>query len=1045
MSTESKPSGLPGIVAWMVDNRVTPNLIMVFLIAGGLFMCTRIKQEVFPEFIDDVVSVSVALPGASPEEVEQGVVLAVEEAVRGLEGVKEVTATASEGRGLVRAELLADSDHSKVYQDIKQEVDRITTFPEEAEEPDVTLQSRRRDVMNIEVLGDVPDRTLREVAEHVRDRLLQSPGVTQVDFTGDRKFEIHVEVPEVNLRTYGLSLTEIANRIRSASVEVGSGKIETAGGEILLRVSDRRDWAREFARIPIVTTPAGAVVYLEDIGTVSEGFEEADRHRTFDGKRSIGINVYRVGDQTPIGVSEAVHEILPDIMAELPPGVQVAIRDDDSEIYRQRLTLLLKNAFYGLVLVLLLLGLFLEFKLAFWVTMGIPTSFLGGLLFLSGMGVSINMISMFAFIVALGIVVDDAIVAGENIYEYRERGMTYARAAIQGAKDVSLPIAFSILTNIVAFIPLYFIPGTFGKIWKVIPVVVITVFLISWLESLLILPSHLAHTKSKPRSRFTARLHEWQQAFSRQVARFISNTYGPVLDACIRWRGLTVAIGVALLVGILGYVFSGRMGLILMPRVESDRAVVTALLPVGSPYEKAIAVRDRLMAGIRKVAASHGGDQLLQGVSANIDENEIQLQAHLTPPEIRPISTSEVTRLWRESVGQIPGLNSLKFQSDRGGPGSGASLTVELSHRDIKVLDRASAALAARLAEFPNVKDIDDGYTEGKKQLDFRMKAEGESLGLTSTEVARQVRNAFYGAEALRQQRGRNEVKVMVRRPENERQSEYDIENLLISTRDGKFVPLMQVAEVREGRAYTSISRREGRRTVTVTADVDPIGETSLVQATLNSTVLPQLIRDFPGLTAGYEGRQADMAESMKSLMMGFVLALVSIYFLLAIPFRSYTQPAIVMISIPFGIVGAVLGHMLMGFNMSLMSMMGIIALSGVVVNDSLVLIDYANILRREGMSPWRAISEAGRRRFRPILLTTLTTFGGLTPMIFETSRQARFMIPMALSLGYGILFATVITLLLVPCLYLMIEDLGNLMRPVDQQEQTREPELASA
>jgi multidrug efflux pump subunit AcrB len=1040
--SQPESNRLAGIVAWMVENRVTPNLLMVFLIAGGLYMSTRIKQEVFPEFIEDTVTVSVALPGASPEEVEQGVVLAVEEAIRSLEGVKEITARASEGSGSVRAELMADADQSKVYQDIKQEVDRITTFPAEAEEPDVTLESRRRDVMDMVVYGDVPETVLRELAEHVRDRLLQAKGVTQVDLTGQRNHEIHIEVPEATLRTYGLSLTGIANRIRQASVEVGSGKIETAGGQILLRVNERKDWAREFARIPVVTTPAGAVVYLEDIAKVSEGFEDVNRVRTFDGYRSIGLDVYRVGEQTPISVSEAVRAVLPEIQAEMPPGVQVAIRDDDSEVYKQRLTLLLKNAFMGLVLVLLVLGLFLEFKLAFWVTMGIPTSFLGALLFLPAMDVSINMISMFAFIVALGIVVDDAIVAGENIYEYRERGMTFAQAAIQGARDVSMPIAFSIFTNIVAFIPLYFIPGTFGKIWKVIPLVVVTTFLISWLESLLILPSHLAHTRSKPRSRFTAKLHELQQRFSRGVARFIENVYGPFLDRALRWRGLTVALGVALLVGILGYVFSGRMGLILMPRVESDTAAVTARLPVGSPLEKVAVVRDRLVEGIRKVAAENGGENLITGVSADIQENTLEVFAYLTPPEVRPVSTTEVTRLWREAVGQVPGVQSLRFQSDRGGPGSGAALTIELSHRDITVLDRASSTLAARLAEFPNTKDIDDGYTPGKRQLDFKITPEGESLGLTAAEIARQVRNSFYGAEALRQQRGRNEIKVMVRRPERERQSEYDIENLLISTPQGTFVPLMQVAEVQRGRAYTSINRREGRRTVAVTADVDPIGETSMVQATLDEVILPQLVRDFPGLTAGYEGRQADMAESMRSLGMGFVIALISIYFLLAIPFRSYTQPAIVMISIPFGIVGVVLGHMLLDYNLSLMSLMGIIALSGVVVNDSLVLIDYANIQRRGGATPLQAIRSAGVRRFRPIILTTLTTFGGLAPMIFETSRQARFMIPMALSLGFGILFATVIALLLVPCLYLMIEDAANLFRSAEAKEQTREPEM---
>ncbi|MDD4394184.1 MAG: efflux RND transporter permease subunit, partial [Desulfobacterales bacterium] len=467
-------------------------------------------------------------------------------------------------------------------------------------------------------------------------------------------------------------------------------------------------------------------------------------------------------------------------------------------------------------------------------------------------------------------------------------------------------------------------------------------------------------------------------------------------------------------------------GLIMMSRVQSDTAKVTAVLPVGSPMGKVVAVQDRLANAMEAVATENGGDRLLKGVSSRIKENQVEVRAYLTDSGVRLLNTSEVTRLWREKFGQVVGLESLRFESDGGGPGSGAALTVEISHSDIDVLEQASAALADRLAEFSNVKDLDDGYTPGKQQLDFSIKPEGQSLGLTSAEVARQVRNAFSGAEAFSQQRGRNEVTVRVRLPESERLSEYHVENLMIRTPAGTFVPLLDIAEVERGRAYTTISRRDARRTVTVSANVEPIGETGQVQATLNSSILPELARDYPGLSYGYQGRQADMKESMQSLIGSFVLAILAIYFLLAIPFRSYSQPLIVMIAIPFGIVGAVLGHLLMGYNLSLMSMMGIVALSGVVVNDSLVLIDYANRRRREGTGAVEAIRVAGLRRFRPIVLTTLTTFGGLAPMIFETSRQARFMIPMALSLGFGILFATGITLILVPCLYLLIEDIHH-------------------
>ena len=1012
-----------GPLAWMVYNRVTPNLLMIALIMGGFFVSGQIKKEVFPEFELDRVTVSVAYPGASPEEVEQGIVLVVEEAVRGLEGIKELTSRASEGSGSVSIELLADINQQKVYQDIKQEVDRIRSFPDDAEEPQVSLVARRREVLNIQLYGNTTEAALRETAEQVRDRLLQDPEITQIDLSGARDLEIHVNVPQEKLRAYKLTLDDIARTIDAASTDVPGGAVETDGGDILLRVTDRRDWANEFARIPIISASDGTVVRLEDIATVREAFEDSNRFATYNGQRSIGLDVYRVGDQTPVGVSRAVRNAMTEIEADITEGIDWDINRDRSEIYEQRLNLLLKNAGIGLCLVLLLLGLFLEFKLAFWVTMGIPISFLGGLLFLPALGVSINIVSMFAFIVALGIVVDDAIVAGENIYEYRQRGHGMIKAAILGARTVAIPITFAILTNIVAFMPLYFVPGVMGKIWKAIPVVVITVFAISLVEALLILPAHLAHTRSTPASKLTARLHEWQQNFSAKVSHFIDSRYRPLLKLSIRWRGLTVAIGMAVLMIILSYVMSGRIGMILMPRVESDRAVVTAVLPAGSPLSAAEMVQKRLVIGIERVAAENGGDKLLQGVYAEVNESEVGVTAYLTPPNVRPLNTGTVTKLWREEVGPIIGLESLRYESDRGGPGGGAALTVELSHRDTDVLDRASATLAERLAEFSNVKDVDDGFTPGKEQLDFRITPRGESLGLTSRDIARQVRNAFSGTTALRQQRGRNEVTVRVRLPESERSSEFNIENLMLKTPAGTFVPLFEVAEVTRGRAYTTINRREARRTVSVSAGVEPISETGQILATLNSQILPELAQDFPGLTYGYQGRQARMKESTGGLANGFIMAMIAIYFLLAIPFRSYSQPMVVMLAIPFGVVGAVLGHLIMGYSLSLMSMMGIVALSGVVVNDSLVLIDYANRQRLEGASAFTAVCDAGARRFRPIILTTLTTFGGLAPMIFETSRQARFLIPMALSLGFGILFATVITLLLVPSLYLLVDD----------------------
>jgi len=1017
-----------GPIAWMAKNHVTPNILMVVLLVGGLFMAISIKKEVFPEFDIDRVSVTMAYPGASPAEVEQGVILAIEEGVRGLEGVKEVVATASESMGRVNVELLPSADDQKLYQDIQQEIARITTFPEEAEEPQIELATRRRTVLSLKIYGDVSERSLRELTEQVRDRLLQDPGITQVNLQGVRPFEVRIEVSQESLRAYNLTLGAIAQTIRRTAVELPGGSIKTKGGEILLRMKERRDWAREFESIPIVATPEGSVLLLGDIARITDDFEETYRFATYNGKRSMGLEVFRVGDQTPIGVSDAARAAMAEIAEDLPPGVGYDINRDRSDMYRQRLNLLLKNGCIGLTIVLLMLGLFLDFKLAFWVTMGIPISFLGAFLFLPAMGVTINMISMFAFIVALGIVVDDAIVAGENIYEYRSRGMSLIKAAIQGARDVSLPITFSILTNIVAFLPLYFVPGFIGKIWKVIPLVVITVFAISWIESLMILPAHLGHSRKRSRNSVLRFIFNRQQGLSRIISTLIQKVYGPFLNICMSFRSLTICLGLVLLALVIGYVSSGRMGLILMPRIESDRSVVTAVLPYGSPLEKSQAVSALIVRSAEEAAAEHGGDLLVKGIYAEIDQSEVEVSAYLTDPDVRPLNTSAFSNIWREKTGSIIGLETLRFESDRGGPGSGAALTIELSHRNFDVLDRAGADLAETLAQFGNVTDIDDGFTPGKEQLDFRLKPEGHSLGLTVQEVGRQVRYAFYGAEALRQQRGRNEIKVKVRLPESQRVSEYDLEQLLIRTPTGEEVPLLQVADMKRDRAYTTITRRDGRRIITVTADVEPIDDTTQVKATVSSDILPKLAEDYPGLTYGYEGRQADFSESLNSLGMNFVFALLIIYVLLAIPFRSYVQPLVVMIAIPFGIVGAVIGHMIMGYSLSIISLMGVVALAGVVVNDALVMIDYANRRRAEGMTAHDAIHSAGVRRFRPILLTTLTTFGGLAPMIFETSRQARFMIPMAISLGYGIVFATSITLVIVPCLYMLVDDVVNFL-----------------
>ncbi len=1012
-----------GPLAWMTKNTVAANILMWVCLIGGVIGFMNMTKEVFPEFELDLVTITVAYPGASPQDVEQGIVLAVEEAISAIEGIVEVNSTANEGAASIVVEIDESEDAKAVYDRIKQEVDRITTFPGDAEVPNVALNVRKRGVVTLVVYGDTDELSLRNLAEEVRDGLLQNPGITQVDLAETREQEIHIEVPEAKLNAYGLSLQGIADNIRANVVEVSGGSISTQSGEILLRVSERRDFAKEFAALPIVSPVAGTPLKLGDIATVRDGFQDVDKYATFNGKPSIEISVSRIGEQTPIGISEATQEALEKTRPLMPEGVEIAVVSDRSDVYKQRQDLLASNALQGLLLVMVLLTLFLDWKLAFWICMGIPTAFLGAMLVLPLFGVTFNMISMFAFIIALGIVVDDAIVAGENIYEYRQQGMSLLDASIQGARDVALPVTFSILTNVAAFAPLLFVPGFLGKIWASIPLVVCTVFIISLMEAIFILPAHLAHsTESK------GRFHNWQQQFSKNFSLFIERRYTPIIQKCVEYRYLSMAIGIALMIMVLAWPISGRMGFELFPQVEADLSEVRAILPLGSTNEQVNAVRDKIVASAQKTVEATGGEQQSTGIYASVNENNITVKTYLTPPGVRPVPTAEFTDQWRKEVGSIPGVETIRFAADSGGPGSGPAFTVQLSHRNVDTLRQASEALAGELANYPMVSEIDDGFQNGKEQFSFTLKEEARRLGLSSNEIGRQVRAAFFGAEALRQQRGRNEIKVLVMRPESEQSAQTDVRDLLIRTPQGTLVPLHSVVEFDDTRAVANITRRDGRRTISVTANVNPRNQAQQVQAATVKDLMPKLMADYPGLSYSFAGRQQDFSEATSGLAKGFMVALLMIYVLLAIPFKSYLQPFVVMLAIPFGIFGAILGHLLMGYSISIVSIMGILALAGVVVNDSLVMVDYANEKVRDGMSPYEAICSSGVRRFRPIMLTTVSTFGGLAPMIFETSRQAKFMIPMAISLGYGILFATAITLLLVPCLYLMIDDIRRII-----------------
>ncbi|MGD8647710.1 MAG: efflux RND transporter permease subunit, partial [Desulfobacterales bacterium] len=928
MKTHLNKKTYRGPIAWMAGHSVAANLLMLVFLVGGMILGSRIKQEVFPDFELDIVRITVPYPGASPEEVERGIILAVEEAVQGLEGIDEMSASAQEGVGSVTVEILEGENIQRLAQDIKNEVDRISSFPVDAEEPKVVIVERKRYVISLALYGDQSQWVLREAAEDIRDRLIQDPDITQVELEGIRNYEISIELSQPTLRAYNLTLEEVAQRIGRASVELPGGAIKTEAGDILVRVKERRDYGHEFGKIPIITANDGTEVLLEEIAVIKDGFEETDNSATYNGQPAVMITAYRVGDQTPISVSDAVRRQVETINQTLPPGLALDARNDRSEIYRQRMNLMMRNGYIGLGLVFILLAIFLEARLAFWVSMGIPISLLGSFLFLPVVGISINIVSMFAFIITLGIVVDDAIVAGENIYHYRQSGLAWFEAAVRGAREIAMPITFSVLTNMVAFMPMLFVPGFMGKIFRQIPLVVICVFAVSLIESLFILPAHLGHRRRENPSGPFGWIHSQQQRFSDFFIRMVRTKYGPFLNLTLRNRYLTLSVGIVVLLITIAYIRSGRMGFELFPKVESDYAMVTARLPFGTAVQKTEQVEQALVKAAQQIARENGDDKLVEGIYANINGNETRVRVYLTPPEVRPISTSRLTELWRESVGTLPGLEFLKFESDAGGPGRGAAISIELSHRRIEILEKASAELAEAMGFFPNVKDIDDGYAPGKQQIDFQIKPEGRSLGLRSREVARQIRHAYYGAEVLRQQRGRNEVKVMVRLPREERASEYNLEQMILRTPGGIEIPLREAVELTRGRAYTTIDRRDGRRIVTVSADVRPRSEADQVTQSLMADTLPMLQQKYPGLTYGFEGRQADRRESIQSLLKGLLMALVVIYAMLAVPFNSFVQPMIIMMSIPFGIVGAVIGHLIMGYSLSVMSMFGVVALS---------------------------------------------------------------------------------------------------------------------
>ncbi|HJK96386.1 MAG TPA: efflux RND transporter permease subunit [Polyangiaceae bacterium LLY-WYZ-14_1] len=1015
------PPTSSGPLAWMAGNPVAANVLMACLLLGGAVIVATggVRQEVYPDAQLDVIRVTAGYPGASPKEVEQAVLLALEEAVRSVDGLRNMESTAREGWCELTVELLRGTDVDRALSDVKAAIDRISSFPEDVERPIIALDGRRAETISLIIYGDVGERALYDATEEARSALLADDRITDVEVLGSRRPEISIELSAEALRRYGLTQEQVAARLRGISQEVPAGEIDGDGGQVLLRVAARRRTGVDWGNVPLVTTPEGTSVRLGDVANVVDGFTETWARGRYEGEAAMMIDVFRVGDQTPLEVAAAAREV-----AETypwPAGIRAATMDDQSEIYWDRVELLRRNALYGLVLVLLTLGLFLEPKLAFWVTLGIPISFLGSLMVLPALDASINMISLFAFIVSLGIVVDDAIVVGEAVHRERERGGDGVAAAIRGARSVAVPVVFGVVTTMIAFAPILFVPGSEGKLFGVIPVVVITVLALSLVEALLILPAHLAQEKPSGPPRGLGRV---SAVVGGALRRFVEGPFDRFLRRAMRQRVLAMAVAVAILVGTLGLIPGGRIGWTFLPEIEGDVVRIFVRMPKGTPEDRMAEVEQRIIDSADRTVDAFGGPSIERGnYSWIFGEQSIWVRVFLVPADERDFDAAAFSTRWRDELGEIAGAESVTFNSATGSFGS-PSVTVELVHKDNQVLELAAERLGRQLETYAGVDSVDTGFETGTPQIDLRLSEAGRAAGLTPTDLGRQIRGHFFGAEAVREQRGREELRVYVRRPRSERATEAHIEDTILRAPDGAELPLRVAAEVSRGVSPTLIRRFDGFRTIRVQARVDPqVNTPSRIVADLEGGFLAGLVDGTPGLSYRLGGAQQREAETYGALEVNATLAVLAMLGLLAVVFRSFLQPLLIASAIPFGVVGALLGHLVAGYDLSLVSVLGIVALTGVVINDSLILVVAINELRQEGVPTFEAVVQGAVRRFRPILLTSLTTFFGLAPMILERSTQARFLVPMALSLGFGILAATGITLVVVPALYLLLED----------------------
>jgi multidrug efflux pump subunit AcrB len=1022
------------MIAWFARNHVAANLLLITILLAGLFsLSTRIPLEVFPSFATDRINVNVSLRGATPEDVEKSISIRIEEAIQDLEGIEQIASRSSEGSSAVNIEVESGYEPREMLADIKSRVDAINTFPSDAEKPVVALATRKRNVISVTVASIYSEKETREYAEKVRDDLLKIPAITQVDLSGVRDYEISIEVSQDKLRQYGLTIAQISSAISDSSTDISAGNLKTQGGDILLRSKGQAYRKDEFEKIAIKTHVDGSIIQLSDIAVIKDDFEETPVRTRFNGKQAAFIDVYRLGQQSAIDVAEAVRNYITEQQINLPHGVELSFWDDDSQIVKNRISTLTTSAMQGGILVLALLTLFLRPSIAFWVFIGIPISFMGAFIMMPVFGITLNIMSLFGFILVLGIVVDDAIVTGENIYTHLKTAESGEEAAIRGTQEVATPVTFGILTTVAAFLPLAFIEGARGALFAQIPVIVIPVLIFSLIESKFVLPSHLKNLKLRSEKTKQSKFSQLQQRFADGFEKAIIRFYQPILKRALSHKTITLVGFIGVFMVILALIMSGWTKFIFFPRIPSETVRATLELPAGTPFEVTNKYIIKMAEKADELKNKYIEPSTNESVIINIlattggrsgGSNSGSVRFEITPPESRelPVTSRELVREWRNLIGPIPGAESITFRAEIGR--SSDPIHVQLKATSLETLKELTDKIKVRLATYPTVFDISDSLSNGKEELQIELTEQGKALGITRVSISNQVRRAFFGSQVQRIQRGRDDVRVMVRLPLEERRTIADLEDILVTTPNGGSVPLSHVAKLIAGKSPSTISRIDRYRTANVSADVEKSNTNmTVLQADLKE-YLDELIVQYPGVNHSLEGEAKEQRESFGSLAWSLLFVFFIIYALLAIPFKSYLQPIIVMSIIPFGMIGAVIGHWIMGMELTIMSLLGMLALIGVVVNDSLVLVDFINKKRSEGGELMDAVLTAGAARFRPVMLTSLTTFIGLMPLLFEQSTQAQFLIPMAVSLGFGILFATFITLILVPVNYLIVERL---------------------